>query len=176
VTADYDDIGSLPNDGSRQKETYARYGLAMYYAQVFEHGLVNAIVLARQINGRITDVTDWDRAFEAEFRRRSSDLARRVGSYSGLDDIDRELLRCAVAERNRLAHRFFRDHSEDALSVVGMQRMLDDADNARDLFGRADAVCERLCDEAMNQLGIPIQVRLDAANRIRTRVHDRDGD
>lgn len=36
-------IEDLPDDGERQRELYARYGLAMYFAQVFEHGLVNGL-------------------------------------------------------------------------------------------------------------------------------------
>lgn len=79
-------IADLPDDGSRQHETYARYGLAMYFAQVFEHGLVNAIVLVRQVNGHIVDRADWDRTFDARFRKAASELAHRVGAYDGLSE------------------------------------------------------------------------------------------
>jgi len=34
------------------KEVYARFGLAVYYAQVLEHGLVNALVVLDLIPNR----------------------------------------------------------------------------------------------------------------------------
>ena len=30
----------LDEDGAQRREVFARYGLALYYAQVLEHGLV----------------------------------------------------------------------------------------------------------------------------------------
>ncbi|HEY2197488.1 MAG TPA: hypothetical protein VGH69_07290 [Mycobacterium sp.] len=171
-----DAIADLPDDGSRQHETYARYGLAMYFAQVFEHGLVNAIVLVRQVNGHIADRADWDRTFDVEFRRTASDLARRVGKYGGLSERERVLLERSVIERNRLAHRYFREHVEDSISAVGMQRMLDDADDARELFIRADTISERLCEQAIEQLGIPAHARDDIIEQLRAQVRGRDGE
>lgn len=168
-----DAIADLPDDGSRQHETYARYGLAMYFAQVFEHGLVNAIVLIRQVNGYSAD---WDGTFDAQFRKAASDLARRIGVYGGLSEEEKALLERSVNERNRLAHRYFRDHVEDSISAVGMQRMLDDADSARELFMRADSISERLCEQAIEQLGIPSHARADTIAELRAQVRERDGD
>jgi hypothetical protein len=31
------------------REVYARYGLAMYKAQVLEHGMVNAVIISRMM-------------------------------------------------------------------------------------------------------------------------------
>ena len=59
---------------------------------MFEHGLVNAIVLARQVNGVIVDQAGWDRTFEAPFKKATSELARRVVCYGGLDAAELTLL------------------------------------------------------------------------------------
>ncbi|MFJ3631665.1 hypothetical protein [Streptomyces sp. NPDC090112] len=39
-------------DGTDVKTTFAFYGLAMYHANVLEHGLVNALALARVMEAR----------------------------------------------------------------------------------------------------------------------------
>lgn len=43
---EFDRIADLPDNGARQKETYARFGLAAYWAQVFETGMVSLIAVA----------------------------------------------------------------------------------------------------------------------------------
>lgn len=53
--------------------------------------------------------------------------------------------------------------------------MLDDADHARELFMRADAISERLCEQAIEQLGIPAHARTDIIVQLRTQVRERDG-
>ena len=37
----------MDNEDEHTKEVYARFGLAVYYAQVLEHGLVNALTISR---------------------------------------------------------------------------------------------------------------------------------
>jgi hypothetical protein len=49
------------DQGDQIRDTYAHFGLAMYMAQVLEHGLVNAMVIARAFH-RLTSTPSWTRS------------------------------------------------------------------------------------------------------------------
>lgn len=136
-------IESLPNDGSREKEVYARFGLAVYRAQVFDHGLVNLLAIATNIdaNARLIDI---DGTFESLFRKTTGALVTTAAKESRLGADDITLCRTAVSERNRLVHHFFREHAEDFFTPFGQQQMVDDADRIGDLMSTADAACRRV--------------------------------
>ncbi|WP_145206666.1 hypothetical protein [Sphingobium sp. B2] len=48
------------------REVYSRYGLAMYQAQVLEHGTVNALIVARMLPTMLEhpDRSAWEDAFD----------------------------------------------------------------------------------------------------------------
>src|SRR5687768_13811856 len=103
------------DDGEHEKEVFARFGLAMYRAQVLEHGIVNALAVLDLIPSRrhlARSREDWgaevdafmDRNFEVTMGRMMHNL-RAVTQVAPELDI---LLRDALGKRNRLAHDFFR--------------------------------------------------------------------
>ena len=74
------------------REVYARFGLAMYFAQVLEHAIVNAITILDLIPNKrylALDRTDWesqvdsfmDRQFEATMGR----MLRTLKSVTTID-------------------------------------------------------------------------------------------
>ncbi|MBV5244382.1 hypothetical protein KUF57_12640 [Mycolicibacterium sp. PAM1] len=136
-------IAELPADGSREKEVFARFGLALYTAQVFDHALVNLLTVTRSIEG-IYSLDEIDRSFENLFKKTTGGLVTDIGSESLLQETDLEICRRAVAERNRLAHRFFRDNAEDFISSKGQQLMIDDLGEVVVLIQAADAACHRV--------------------------------
>lgn len=146
----------LPDDGSRQKEVYARFGLAVYFAQVFETGLVNLLVIGSAHRKRSEDpltVVDIDQMFAEHFSQTSGRLAKRIDEFVS-DPEQVNLIKTAVQERNRLIHHFFRDHDLDFMSNSGMQAMLDDADGVRVLLGSADAATSAVCHQFLDAAGV----------------------
>lgn len=111
---------ALDDDSKMIRETYAAFGLAMYHAQVLEHGLVNVIALARLIaaneGGPPISADPWDR----EFKRVFSELVRRFLSVSTDHerDLEGELRKC-VDDRNLLAHRYWRLRSVEFMHAPG---------------------------------------------------------
>src|SRR6266487_3858100 len=100
-------------------EIYARYGLAMYFAQVVEHAIVNLMVALRlPERGRLT-VADIDelmnQAFGMTFGRLLGELRRQTDSA----DHVQEQLDQARETRNWLAHRYFRERAAQFMSPVG---------------------------------------------------------
>ena len=139
---EFDLIEDLPDDGSRQKETYARFGLAAYSAQVFEAGLINLIAIATAYasrSGKPMTIEDVDALNDELFGHTSGRLVTLLAGIIPSEADHLDACRLAVSERNRLMHRFFREHAQDFLTPSGMQRMVDDADSVRILLEGADA-------------------------------------
>ncbi|MCX6546118.1 MAG: hypothetical protein NTV05_17120 [Acidobacteria bacterium] len=89
------------------RDTYAYYGLAMYRAQVLEHVIVNAMVIARMPDrGRIARPridAFMDRQFESTLGQLLRELKQHVDVPADLS----ARLREALSKRNWLAHDYF---------------------------------------------------------------------
>jgi hypothetical protein len=133
------------------KEVYARFGLAMYYAQVLEHGLVNAMVclqLLPNMRAVARDHEQWSVAIDGFMDRQvQTTLGQMIKAFGGGSDVPPDLerlLRRALEKRNWLAHHYFRERADEFVTHDGRLRMiseleivrklLDDADRALDLF------------------------------------------
>ena len=107
------------------KEVYAWSGLALYYAQVLEHALVNLIVVATGDNEDLSsELEDWDGFFEKYFRKMMFKLIRIAGERAGVGKDLVQDLEVVRKRRNFLAHEFFRANDTNFLHVVGQQKMV----------------------------------------------------
>ena len=137
------------------REVYARYGLAMYFAQVVEHAIVN-LRIALRLPERATltkrDIDQFmDEAFTMTFGRLLKEL-RRMGQP--IDFVWRDLGQ-ARNMRNWLAHRYFPDRAVQFMSPAGRVVMLEELDDATNLFMQVNKSLERLSAEvrAANNVG-----------------------
>lgn len=112
------------------REVYARFGLAMYCAQVLEHGLANFLMILkfRPEATSAKNQQEWETLVEqfynTQFAKTLGNLLRAVEEINHLPDELVQELRQVKANRDYLAHRFFREHSESFLSQDGKQRMI----------------------------------------------------
>lgn len=135
------------DDAVQIREVYSRYGLAMYQAQVLEHGMVNAVIIARMLPAMLehADRSAWEDAFDGAY---DVELAKTFGNMlRALAPLDLpgellERLRCAKSERDRLAHRFFREHDVDFLGRAGRTKMIAECEEAIEIFSTIDADLE----------------------------------
>jgi len=158
-------------DSVQIREVYSRFGLAMYQAQVLEHGMVNAVIIARMLP-RMRDHSDrlaWEDAFDRAY---DVELAKTFGNMlCALEalELPKELidrLRVAKIERDRLAHRFFREHDEDFLGSTGRTVMIAECEDAIEMFTVIDADLEEHMRPQRERHGITtewIEGRLAAA-------------
>jgi len=129
------------------REVYARYGLAMYQAQVLEHGMVNAVIVFRMLPtmGEHPHRPSWeasfDRAYDSELAKTFGNMLRALEPLPLPDDLMRRL-RHAKVERDRLAHRFFREHDENFLGPFGRTKMIAECEEMIELFTAIDADLE----------------------------------
>jgi hypothetical protein len=169
----HDLIEDLDDEDDQTREVYARYGLAMYVGQVLEHNLANLLVIAERWEGKIPTEAEWEDRYEVLFRRTAGALVNLASDHGRVVDADLASCAAAVSERNRLAHRFFRENAENFLTPPGRQRMLDDVDKARAVLHQADRACDRLVQELLSRVGItPERVRAEADSLLARHLED----
>lgn len=163
------------DDGTDVKTTFAFFGLAMYHASVLEHGLVNALALARVIEARAQAETLLRDPWEQRFKDTMKELVRRAKRHADGDPQLIEELTIAADRRNHLAHDFWRVRAEDFGSDAGRTEMIADLKADHQRFEQTDAHLHRaVMEPLLRQAGIR-QEMIDAelvANR--QRVEDRD--
>jgi recombinational DNA repair ATPase RecF len=131
------------------KDVYAQFGLAVYLAQVLEHGLASALVSAELIPRRAfkpVPKEQWETEFSAfldlQFQQTLGRLIRSLKKATTVPDDLEILLTEALERRNFLTHHFFRKRAEVFMSHEGRQQMIAELQGAQELFEYAD---ERLC-------------------------------
>ncbi len=138
-------------------EVYEWFGATSYSAQVLEQGILMTLVVLDS-KGNITTPEQWDAFYERYDRKTLGQMLRKLSTKHDFPDGFEELLDSALKERNRLAHHFFADHSEDFIFPEGRFKMIKDLESMMDLFFRADAAVETLFKFQRHQLGMTEEV------------------
>lgn len=140
----------LDEENSQVKDVYAHFGLAMYLAQCLEHGIVNALLVAKLLPNELIQartagsisLPDFEQRFDVfmdeHFKMTMGGLISRLRTATALSPtFEAECLK-AKDMRNFLAHHFFRERSEEFISKVGRTGMLAELEEAQRLFERVD--------------------------------------
>ncbi|HET6804811.1 MAG TPA: hypothetical protein VFH59_05135 [Frateuria sp.] len=145
------------------KRLCARYGLAMYFVQVLEHGIVNALVwldLHKKTGGRWTP-EQYDSYYDARFSETLGELTKRLAKHGPIPE---ELsVRLAEANRRRrlLAHHFFREAADD-VELGRVDRLIDGLESDRQFFQDTDRMLDAFVEPVLAQHGFTRQVREQA--------------
>lgn len=131
-------IRDVDDESAHTREVYALFGLAIYYAQVLEHGIVNLLTLANVMNRQGTP-RDFDEVMERRFRDQFAELVRRVEPFVGDDPNVVADLAVGVDRRNGLAHRYFRERAEHFMSWTGRRDMCAELRASAELFKDLDS-------------------------------------
>jgi hypothetical protein len=156
-------IGKRDNGMERDdlvREVYAHFGLALYKAQVLEHGLTNAMMYASKAAGRLPTLADFDAFLGDKFDRTLGALIKELRNHISVDPVLEGLLQAALKQRNWLAHHYFRERSEIFISDRGCVSMIAELETAQDLFKRAEVTL----DDAVRHLADRIGVTKDKLN------------
>lgn len=153
-------IDELQDDGSREKEVFATYGLAMYQAQILERGLINLLLLLELTPSQNTR-RDYDVLAQTLDKRTAGALMKRLRKAINVDDATIRLLENALDTRNHLAHSFFYKNAAAFTTTKGKQQMLSFCDEARLQFIQADLVLSTLTDLLLELNGID-RAKIDA--------------
>jgi hypothetical protein len=136
------------------REVYARFGLALYMAQVLEHGIIN---LASWTGVHDRSYRNWDEAeadsvelFKMTMGKLRQALISRRPDVANLE----EMLARAVRLRNFLAHEYFRERPGAFRTEDGMNQMIEELTKAAAFFKDVDAKLERLTRQIIEAMGV----------------------
>ena len=143
------------------KTVCAHFGLAMYLAQVLEHGLVNALLFLELLPKRAgTPVPRkvWEAEFDAFLDRNfEMTLGRMIRNLKAVVSVPSDLEAClsdALRERNFLAHSYFRERADEFMSRPGRGIMTKELEAAQALFVRADQRLSEVTKGGREKYGI----------------------
>jgi len=139
---------------------------------VLEHGVVNAVVAVRKIEwlkskhllGQVVggvhpqvveSLTEQiERLWDDNFRLTLGQLIKSISSEVSVDDDLQIALEQSLKARNRLAHRFFREHDINCLNAHGRRLMARELDEMRELFVSTDRRLQPVTDQLWKILGV----------------------
>lgn len=125
-------------DDEQTRDVYAHYGVAMYYAQTLEHGIVNALVILRLLEKDRYTRQNIDDFMEGRFEKTLGALLKHLKSEIALPTDLESTLTEALNRRNYLAHHYFRENARSFVTQNGRAQMLQELQIDQQLFERAD--------------------------------------
>ena len=140
------------------RDFYANFGLTVYAAQCLEIDALNLLLCLRKTNAPLSATEDL-KALERALRRRTlGSLVREISAQVAFDEHSQALLLQALEERNYLLHHFVTDHAGEVMIPEGRARLAGKLDGSRDVFKKAQAICQGLCWEILKALGMGPEV------------------
>ncbi len=142
------------------REVFARYGLAMYMAQVLEHSIVNALIVLRFLPTRPhhSSKESWEAAFDDFYNNEfGKTLGNMINTLDRLDIVPQHLvlqLRSIKKNRDVLAHSFFREHDLKFETQAGRVEMIAFCESAIAEFKAADEELEAFCAPYRRRYGM----------------------
>jgi len=141
-------------DDAVMRELYAYYGLAMYYAQSLEHGMVNLLVAIRRVKEPDACYDDIEAFFDRGYKKTLGTLLKDVGRHIDIPEELDGLLRDAMNGRNYLVHNYFRERTVELQTMDGKRAMIDELYGYQELFRRAGGLVDAITVQLMERLGI----------------------
>lgn len=162
IQHDPPDLSDL-DEGDQHLEVYAWAGLALYYAQVLEQGVICLILSARAVDGTLArDFATWDDAFDAHAGKTLGALLNVLRQYvelpTGIEARSQE----ALKRRNYLVHHYFKERVAGFVTLPGRQAMLTELAELARLFDEVDGQLTELMFRFGAHFGLtPEQVELE---------------
>lgn len=136
------------------REVYTKYGVAMYFAQCFETGLVNLLVVLKLKDRDKITRADIDAFMRGNYKKTLGQLIsllkREMEISEGLENDLKELLEI----RNYLAHRYFRVKAVDFMKRNGCQHMVSELECFVSKFKSIDMKIESITFAIAQKYGI----------------------
>lgn len=156
------------------KLTFAHFGRAVYQAQVLEHSIVNAMVIAQMPErGRITR-QDIDAFMDRQFHHTLGKMLRELARFVEVPATLSQVLAEALTKRNWLAHGYFRDRAVEFTNSAGCRQMIDELDEALELFVTAGNSLEELVSLVRLRFGITDDAIAQEASVLATSATEQD--
>ena len=143
------------DQGEQFKELCAYYGAAMYFAQVLEHGIANALMfldLIPKSKARYTPA-EHDAFFEGQFAKTLGNLIKSLKAVAPLPaDLEAALVQ-SKERRAYLAHHFFREAIDDVY-LGEYEKRLAQLEEHRAFFQDTDTKLQEFVKPVMVRYGV----------------------
>ena len=153
-------------DEEQTRDVYAHYGLAMYLAQILEHGIVNSLVILRLPKKDKYTCQDIDEFMAGRFEKTLGALIKQLRSEAALSHNLEPYLVQALNRRNCLAHNYFREKAKKFVTRNGRDEMLQELQNDQQLFESADEQLSEAVRSIRVKHGVTDSVYEEEYNRI----------
>ncbi|WP_155956135.1 hypothetical protein [Pseudomonas sp. RL] len=140
--------------GESFKELCAHYGAAMYFAQVLEHGIANALLFLDLIPRTSAKYSpeQFDAFYEDQFEKTLGNLIRTLKSVTTVPKDLEDALQESKDRRAHVAHHFFREAADD-IYLKNYQKRIDELEGHRAFFQATDELLEAFVWPVMQSYG-----------------------
>ena len=172
---------SLDPESEQVREVYARYGLAMYWAQCLEQSIFQHLLFFAHFPKAVAAYTssenwaaDYDKFEAQELGKTMGKLIQRLRDVGQPTEGVETALAAALKGRNWLAHGYFADRAIEFTLPDGRGRMIEEIDVLRDQFRECAAQLDAVSLPAARELGFTeemlekVQAEMIAAHPART--------
>ncbi|MEX2105575.1 MAG: hypothetical protein WD810_01625 [Solirubrobacterales bacterium] len=151
-------LAPLDRDEWEQREIYAKFGLAVYFCQVLEAGLVTYLVLLRRATEERPATTEevdelYAELFGNTLGRNIKNVRRLLGEEG--EWILEEQVTAALALRNDLVHQWMRTRVLRQGTSENRLAMIEELETARAVLEDADRVLGERTQVMMAKAGVP---------------------
>ncbi len=164
------DEDDMDADAEHQvRETFAYFGRAAYAASCLEHGLTIALMKAELMSQeagrarrerRALSQADWETKFDEYMAKHDAlplgTLIQRFRKVVKTSPALDALLDAALAQRNFLAHGFFRERAVSFAHRAGRVEMIAELDAAHDLMSDADQAVGAAVADVLPRIGVDV--------------------
>lgn len=153
-------------DEDNHKDIYAYFGRTIYYAQVLEHGIVNAMAVCKLSQGLSFTRSDIDPFMDNQFQKTLGTLIKNLRKIMPISHELEGSLSIALNKRNWLVHNYFRERATDNLTYEGRQKMIAELERTKKLFIKVDKLLDKEMSPFMKKCGFTDEMMQAAYNEI----------
>ena len=147
-------IKEIDDESWQVREVYAKYGLAMYFAQCLETELVNLLISLKLKDRNKITMFDFDSFMEENYRKTLGRLINSLKQAMEISDNLETELKELLEIRNYLAHRYFRVKAIDFMKKDGRQHMLSELESVISKLQNGDKKIDSIISVMREQYGI----------------------
>jgi hypothetical protein len=166
------EFNALETGDARIKHVFATYGLAAYFAQVFEAGLVNMAVLEARGRGEIFYRQEADEFDACISRKTLGAMLKRMRETVEIDGMAAAVLDSCLQKRNSLSHGFYFRNAQNLMNQSGQRRMVTELTEMIGSFRCADWLVSHLCRGLQKVFNIPQSALDEEYERLKAAVCD----
>lgn len=141
-------------DDCCEKEIYAFFGLAAYWAQILEHSALNLAIVLNLPSADLMSQDIFDNLYDSLTRKTFGQLLKSNKGIVEIPEANETYLGEALELRNILIHHYLREHAENLVSEAGRREIKTELQLIISKFKRADQILETIYAPLWEKYGV----------------------